>query len=529
MKPPSDEAPRYEDHSNMTDWQIEHMFGRGEWFQMPKKFVCVMTIEEAYFLAYLINVSLSCKALEKNDGWFYHTYVQIENESFIPKWKQERLFRKLVKDKLLKTKIVGLPARRHMKIGYGRLGRMLTRNPPTNNAPPPVGTDQCPLAAADPQQLENTAAAKSQQQGDPPEQQLSTPDSQRHIVKRTKETRITQNNHRCETTIPRKQREDFSDVKLEDAGKTLAQQLYTLLSSKRKLTTSKGLKSWAGHFRELLKIRTVEEIQAALTWYEQHLDDMWTPQLRAASTFCNQFHRLEDAMQRQRQSQKQLRSSDRYSDSHRYSDSDRHINTSGGELNVKLGMCTERSDLQADASIHVHKRISDSDRPRHDKLSDGHFGRHAKSLPPDPSSAQATIKISKQSKRILRKLNNLRWPKGSDEQLPVAVQLASDEYQRFVDAYEHNRPNITDKELLIDLDWFFDNCFPDTEQFVLDWFESFHERVKDWKAWSGTIPLLRTDSKEFRRWGRELTSKYDHCGDMWDVMVREVVRPVLCK
>lgn len=59
-------------------------------------------------------------------------------------------------------------------------------------------------------------------------------------------------------------------------------------------------KQWALHFSHMILRDKIKKsrIQKALDWYECHIDDKYTPQALAASSFRRKFHKIEDSMQR---------------------------------------------------------------------------------------------------------------------------------------------------------------------------------------------------------------------------------------
>jgi len=97
---------------------LEGHYASSEYFQTPRKFFMIMEDSEAIMLSYLINVSKFTFAIQKNNGWFYHTSKQIEEELYRNKNKQDRTIKQLVDLGFIEKKMEGMPCVRYFRICY---------------------------------------------------------------------------------------------------------------------------------------------------------------------------------------------------------------------------------------------------------------------------------------------------------------------------------------------------------------------------------------------------------------------------
>lgn len=100
---------------------LSRLYTAGNWFQMPRDFLRVMTPEEAVMLAYLINVSSTVLAIERNDGWFYREMADIANDICLNYQQQIRVMKKLGDKGFIKIKKEGSPPTRYLWIDFDQL------------------------------------------------------------------------------------------------------------------------------------------------------------------------------------------------------------------------------------------------------------------------------------------------------------------------------------------------------------------------------------------------------------------------
>lgn len=136
------------------------------------------------------------------------------------------------------------------------------------------------------------------------------------------------------------------------------------------------------------------------------------------------------------------------------------------------------------------------------------------------------IEITPIAVSIANRLRMKSWPKGSAEELPVAVQLSLTSYDVFLfrlrqfgeklpglDIPKHERDRLARF-----VSYLMNGGLPGATHYIEQWMSDVNEQIASWDAWSGDLIKLafRTDSKTFKRYGRALTSNY--CGETkpWD-------------
>lgn len=120
-----------------------------------------------------------------------------------------------------------------------------------------------------------------------------------------------------------------------------------------------------------------------------------------------------------------------------------------------------------------------------------------------------TVKISKEAKTIAKRLANFKWPRGSAEQLPKAVQLSLTAYKRFRTAANDITGSRESKRLAR---WMLSN-FGAPSEFVHQWFEDVFEQRSDWDKWDGYLlrDVFTLESDKFKKTCMSLC--LDYCGD----------------
>lgn len=277
---------------------LEELLSPGEWFQISRSLFLVMKLDEAVFLSYLMGVSRSVKAHEKNEGWFYHTWKQVEEELYQSRRVQDSLVRDLKKMGFIQMELRGLPAKRWFKIEYrylrdtileARKARIFPVAPKRCNKLHENGATDCTETVQ--QRRSRISASLEEEEINEPRWRsalisLFSFDPDVHTIKwqlsygkLLKQFALDQNKH-----TPEWQR-SFVLYKILHRCKKVVQQL-------------KSLKDWSKSFVELAKARTWEEIDIALAWYAQHFGEEYTPIAYDAKTFVKKFAMYEDAVQR---------------------------------------------------------------------------------------------------------------------------------------------------------------------------------------------------------------------------------------
>lgn len=93
---------------------------------LNKKVIKVLGLEEALLLGELsseYDYWLKCDKLE--DGWFYSTVENIENNTTLNEYKQRKAVNKLIKMGVVEVEVKGLPAKRYFRLNEERVVELL--------------------------------------------------------------------------------------------------------------------------------------------------------------------------------------------------------------------------------------------------------------------------------------------------------------------------------------------------------------------------------------------------------------------
>lgn len=131
------------------------------------------------------------------------------------------------------------------------------------------------------------------------------------------------------------------------------------------------------------------------------------------------------------------------------------------------------------------------------------------------------VVVGKPAAMILERLKSRRWPKGSELELPAAVQRSWDAYLAFHCGLDLV---IGSKSVLAPFAGYVAGNLHDPLEFVVLWFEHIHDQVANWSRWSGRFDSLEfaVDHERFCGAGRGLSSDYADNPLLWDRLVKEV-------
>lgn len=150
--------------------------------------------------------------------------------------------------------------------------------------------------------------------------------------------------------------------------------------------------------------------------------------------------------------------------------------------------------------------------------------------------------ISDDAKKVLEWLKPLGWPKGSDVELPAAVQRTLDNYTPFLAKFKVALPKLAPIHEQVGLgeypyrseeerkkirlvvrhyrilDYVKTTYLPAPRIFTDNWWNLFHGKVANWSNWSGSLAgyVFSEQSQHLLRLGRGWT--YDYCNNslLWD-------------
>lgn len=157
----------------------------------------------------------------------------------------------------------------------------------------------------------------------------------------------------------------------------------------------------------------------------------------------------------------------------------------------------------------------------------------SKFVPIEDAMARATgdepgidIEITELAIRIANRLRMKGWPKGSAEDLPRVVQISLTNYDEFIarlrkfheELHGLDIPKYERDRLARIVSYLTNGGLPGASHYVEQWMSTVNESIATWDGWSGdlTKQAFRTDSKMFKRFGRELMSNYCNETKPWD-------------
>jgi hypothetical protein len=127
---------------------------------------------------------------------------------------------------------------------------------------------------------------------------------------------------------------------------------------------------------------------------------------------------------------------------------------------------------------------------------------------------------SDRGKRLVDSIKHFQWPKGSKDQLPTVAENSYRNFKKLFDAVRQfpewlKRQHNKDAAALISLN---DNYVKSSlsGDFLERWYKAYFSTIKNWKDWSGKIPIFNTEDKRFDTWGRGLSMSYTSSTKLWD-------------
>ncbi len=128
--------------------------------------------------------------------------------------------------------------------------------------------------------------------------------------------------------------------------------------------------------------------------------------------------------------------------------------------------------------------------------------------------------ISPEALEVLKYLAHLDWPKGSDAQLPLAVQKSLMAYKAFKATVKAIGKQDTD--LASFARFLASGHLPAPEEFVTSWFEYVNHQVIHWKGWSGKLKSWTYDHPEYTKIGVDIAIEWDHKPKDWHNLIAMV-------
>ena len=140
-------------------------------------------------------------------------------------------------------------------------------------------------------------------------------------------------------------------------------------------------------------------------------------------------------------------------------------------------------------------------------------------------SKDVDIKITAVAKKIAKRLSNLNFPKGSQSQLLVTIQLSLNNYSKYYKKHcrlqetsLYNKMSKTKQLALTRIIKLLDSHLMLEQQFVRQWMEKVHSNISNWDNWNGNLisTAFDSDSEKFQKMGRQWVTAYCNNSSRWD-------------
>ena len=140
-------------------------------------------------------------------------------------------------------------------------------------------------------------------------------------------------------------------------------------------------------------------------------------------------------------------------------------------------------------------------------------------------SKDVDIKITAVAKKIAKRLSNLNFPKGSQSQLLVTIQLSLNNYSKYYQKHYqlqetslYNNMSKAKQQALTRIIKLLDSHLLPEQQFVRQWMEKVHSNISNWDNWNGNLisTAFDSDSEKFQKIGRQWVTAYCNNSSRWD-------------
>ena len=269
----------------------------------------------------------------KHKGWFYLTLEAQQKELGIPKKRLIRAKNFFIYAGVLKVQRKGIPSKEWFMLDFEAITDLITDVEKTK---------ELVLKFQQEKRLHNKENAVSGVQGNKPRQKVDASRDKRsrlYINNKDKSNDLSNKNKvknkiskdisvrparsdgsfskkpfsngSIKRTIPpRSQRQEVTQIRKKVPPKEqnqfipLAQKLANIIQTKKRIRhTPKQISSWACEFQRLEKSGgvSIQRMQTCLDWYAEHIGEPFVVVIESGKTFRDKFLRLEDAVQRSKQ------------------------------------------------------------------------------------------------------------------------------------------------------------------------------------------------------------------------------------
>lgn len=263
---------------------IKEMYSSSGWIQIPKDFLRIIPLEEAFVLAFLINEDRKRKVRLEGD-WFRCTRAHLKSLSFLSKDRQAKIFKSLKNKDFIEARMVGMPPSRFVRIHYLtiRAGILEFRSRLISHSSQ-ITTIERRVPAT------NTKDSKKYKFKEGP-----SLTSFEEGLREEKHTHLIGNSSmKNEIDVSSGTGRFINSIKgkKQTYGYTCAKQLHKHIP----INHGQSLKSWSDHFQILIKQHGVTTVQNTLDWYCDHFSQITKPKITSANSFRKCFVWLKDMM-----------------------------------------------------------------------------------------------------------------------------------------------------------------------------------------------------------------------------------------
>ncbi len=141
---------------------------------------------------------------------------------------------------------------------------------------------------------------------------------------------------------------------------------------------------------------------------------------------------------------------------------------------------------------------------------------------------ETPVEVSERAEKIVKRLQEWKWPKGSASQLPTVVQqsvefedLFHKRLVKLLNAEPDKSTNSSQGRRRNMFNHILESFHPD---FVFQWFTTVYKQVQNWEAWNGNLTphRLHHNAEKFRQYGRQLLISRGIPERQWDKLMEEV-------
>jgi hypothetical protein len=282
------------DLKTLEDALAGAMCGTG-WFPIHRAIISRVGLEAASVLHYLFNLRIRTRETEgsKPDGWFFCTVKRMENELKLSDRQQTRILAVLSVDTdLIEVKKMGLPARRHVRIDYSEVAKIIASWEENTFSQDEIGTTSEAQEGVTSNPKTGATSARSFEATGAYEIGV-TLSNKKESNKKTKKTLSGPSGPDQTLGTSRKKEPSSFDYR---AAEELARVISTYVKVNKKMKP----KAWAEQFRLLREADGVpkDAIKSIIRWYAGHIGGKYDVQAFSAGSFRDKWEKLVAAKMR---------------------------------------------------------------------------------------------------------------------------------------------------------------------------------------------------------------------------------------